>query len=79
MVAEHEEQLLRHYHTQLHAAYAELRSTPLDYSYGQMTIHYGLSMLDYVRFMAGWGFWGNSAWAQRRARALLQHTKALQL
>ena len=34
---------------------------------------YKLALLDYVRFMAGWGFWGsNSGYAENRTRALLR-------
>lgn len=32
---------------------------------------YEICLLDYVRFLAGWGFWGDVAYAKRRASALL--------
>jgi hypothetical protein len=32
---------------------------------------YELSLIDYVRFMAGWGFWGQDRYAQKRALGLL--------
>jgi hypothetical protein len=33
--------------------------------------HFELSLVDLCRFMAGWGWWGASRWAQRRAREVL--------
>lgn len=33
---------------------------------------YELCLLDYVRFMAGWGFWGNDGYARKRAMSVLQ-------
>jgi len=33
---------------------------------------YELCLLDYVRFMAGWGFWGNDRYARQRATGLLR-------
>ncbi|EFJ50549.1 hypothetical protein VOLCADRAFT_88467 [Volvox carteri f. nagariensis] len=43
-----------------------------------MRRHFDLSLLDYVRFMAGWGMWGSGVdWAVRRARALLPHVGQL--
>eukprot|EP00887_Chlorella_sp_A99_P000427 scaffold17.g427.t1 len=44
-----------------------------NYGYEQLYADYRLAMLDYVRFMAGWGFWGtNTSWAERKARLFLQ-------
>lgn len=33
---------------------------------------YELCLLDYVRFMAGWGFWGNEKYAIQRVTGLLK-------
>lgn len=33
--------------------------------------HFELSLVDLCRFMAGWGWWGASRWAQKRAREVL--------
>ena len=32
---------------------------------------YELALIDFVRFMSGWGFWGNSNYACERVRALM--------
>ena len=42
------------------------------YSFEVLQEQYRLAMCDYVRFMAGWGFWGSAAsWAAARARQFL--------
>ena len=33
--------------------------------------HWKLSLVDWYRFMAGWGFWGNDQWAERRAKEVV--------
>jgi hypothetical protein len=41
------------------------------YPFQQMMQHYELCLIDYVRFMAGWGFWGNYAYAKTRTLHIL--------
>ncbi len=83
----HEEALLRGYHSRLlhhialqeaaddavlgHGAGSGSSDRPQRYTYGCLQRHYELCLLDYCRFMAGWGWWGNVGWTQRRARELL--------
>lgn len=45
------------------------------YTLDIMKQHYQLALLDYVRFMAGWGFWGNSSWAKKEAKKYLNEVK----
>lgn len=33
--------------------------------------HWELSIVDWYRFMAGWGFWGNASWVERRAKEIV--------
>jgi aminoglycoside phosphotransferase (APT) family kinase protein len=69
----HEQELLAHYHTRLHVHLAQLgRGEEHGYTGEVLQRHYELALLDYCRFMAGWGWWGNTGWARARARALLQ-------
>lgn len=42
------------------------------YSYEALFSDYQVALCDYVRWMAGWGMWGNASWAQARARTFLQ-------
>ncbi|KAJ3272540.1 hypothetical protein HDV01_005492 [Terramyces sp. JEL0728] len=41
------------------------------YTYDQFLQDFDLCLLDYIRFMDGWGYWGNSRWAVVRTRELL--------
>jgi hypothetical protein len=47
------------------------------YSSAVMDAQYKLAMLDYVRFMAGWGFWGSVRWAQSKAEAYMKELPGL--
>jgi aminoglycoside/choline kinase family phosphotransferase len=73
VVEQQEQQLLRYYHQKLQECLqAQGKADAAQrYTYDVMTAHFELCLLDYVRFMAGWGFWGNARWAQRRARQVL--------
>ena len=42
-------------------------------------IAWELSILDWYRFMAGWGFWGNDGWVERRARGIVESGRAAEL
>ncbi|KAI8593884.1 Ecdysteroid kinase-domain-containing protein [Geranomyces variabilis] len=42
-----------------------------DYTMDVLQSHLDLALIDWVRFMAGWGMWGNSAWAETKARQAL--------
>jgi len=79
----HEAEVLDYYHQQLHKHLAA-RSPgggggggEGSYTRQVMKRHFELALLDYVRFMAGWGFWGNAGWAQRRAKDILPRLPAL--
>lgn len=68
-----ESDMLRVYHTKLLSYLALFGTNPSDeaYTWEKLTKHYELSLLDYVRFMAGWGMWGNTEYAEQRALELL--------
>ncbi|PSR75315.1 hypothetical protein PHLCEN_2v9178 [Hermanssonia centrifuga] len=38
--------------------------------------HWEFAIVDWYRFMAGWGFWGNDRWTERRAREIVMKWKA---
>ncbi|KAJ3260091.1 hypothetical protein HK103_001167 [Boothiomyces macroporosus] len=54
--------LLKYYHQRL---------TIANYSFHEFVQDFDLCLLDYVRFMDGWGYWGNSRWAIKRTQQLL--------
>jgi thiamine kinase-like enzyme len=66
--AENERELLDFYFAELSA------SLPAGVSYPRPVFdaHWDLSVVDWVRFMAGWGYWGNDQWATRRAKEIVQ-------
>lgn len=79
-LARYEQDYLAHYReclakelTQLGRAEAAVR-----YDNAVMTKHLELAVLDYVRFMAGWGMWGSGLdWAVSRARVALPRVEQL--
>jgi hypothetical protein len=76
----YEQRLLAHYHRSLLARLRALgRAGGEAYTAEVLQRHYDLALLDYCRFMAGWGWWGNAGWARSRARALLQGAKLQEL
>ncbi|GFR41607.1 hypothetical protein Agub_g2331 [Astrephomene gubernaculifera] len=85
-----EAEYLSYYHSQLQerllviggGSGAEDGSSGADaaarYHAGVMRRHFELALLDYVRFMAGWGMWGSGLdWAVRRAREVLPRVQQL--
>ncbi|KAI9209298.1 uncharacterized protein BJ171DRAFT_454265 [Polychytrium aggregatum] len=63
-----ESQLLDFYHDQLtHLLGHRCRG----YDRSVLQLHYELALVDYVRFMAGWGLWGNSSWARHRVDEIM--------
>ena len=68
-----DDDLLRYYHDKL---LQELRrhgkaAAAESYSFEVMVAQYELCLLDYLRFMAGWGMWGNVRWLRERCKHIL--------
>lgn len=68
-----ERALLSHYGATLRARLRALgkREAAERYTDEIIAVHYDLAILDYCRFMAGWGFWGAADYAAARARSAL--------
>jgi hypothetical protein len=70
-----ERQVLAMYHERLVsyiAAYCEdEESKATDYTLEQLTMHYELCLIDYVRFMSGWSLWGNLNYAIGRTHEIM--------
>lgn len=47
-------------------------STEAEYDWETLWRHWELSILDWYRFMAGWGFWGNDRWVEKRAKEIIE-------
>ena len=66
--------LLAHYHASLTARLDALGkgAAAAAYTLGRvLPAHYDLAIVDYCRFMAGWGFWGAGRYARARCEAAL--------
>ena len=69
VLAQHEASLLHHYHSALVERLSAEQAAA--YTFNIFMDHFELSVADFVRFMAGWGFWGETAWADRKTEAVL--------
>ena len=44
-----------------------------EYEYGVFLRHYEVALVDWLRFQASWGFWGNTVWLEARVRYILKY------
>ncbi|TID27978.1 hypothetical protein E6O75_ATG00745 [Venturia nashicola] len=61
-----EEKLLKRYRDKLTQASGK------DYKWDVLVKHWERALVDWLRFQASWGFWGNTAWLEARVRHILQ-------
>ena len=68
-----EKELVQEYFERFSAAAVEngLNSTD-EYTFNTFWTHWELAIVDWYRFMAGWGFWGNDRWVERRAKEIVK-------
>lgn len=62
---EGEEKLLRFYLERLQ------RASGKSYEWDAFVRHWETALVDWLRFQASWGFWGNTEWLEGRARSIL--------
>lgn len=43
-----------------------------DYEWVVFVQHWEMALVDWLRFQASWGFWGNTDWLEARVRSILQ-------
>lgn len=48
-----------------------LQGQARDYEWGTFVRHWETALVDWCRFQASWGFWGNTRWLQARVRYIL--------
>ena len=63
---EGEKQLLERYREQL------VRLSGRKYDWDVFRRHWEIALVDWLRFQASWGFWGNKDWLQARVRSILR-------
>jgi len=69
-------ELLRFYHDHF-VRYAKMKSADLKYDFDAFLLDdYEIALLDYCRFMAGWGWWGNTSWAKGKMRDILDRRRS---
>jgi thiamine kinase-like enzyme len=44
-----------------------------EYEWELFVRHWEIALVDWLRFQASWGFWGNTEWLEARARSILQN------
>jgi hypothetical protein len=60
-----EKKLLQRYWTGLKAISGR------DYDWPTFLWHWEVALVDWLRFQASWGFWGNTEWLEARVRHIL--------
>jgi hypothetical protein len=45
------------------------------YEWETFVLHWETALVDWLRFQASWGFWGNTEWLEARARSILKDTR----
>ena len=68
---EHVDELLEYYHTELTNRLPPQAAE--EYTQDVMRRHFDLAVADFVRFMAGWGAWGNTRWAEKITRNVVSN------
>ena len=43
-----------------------------EYDWGLFVRHWETALVDWLRFQASWGFWGNTEWLEARVRSILR-------
>ncbi|KAH8723566.1 kinase-like domain-containing protein [Phaeosphaeriaceae sp. PMI808] len=61
-----EKKLLEHYWRRLKEV------SKKDYDWPIFVLHWEIALIDWLRFQASWGFWGNTEWLEARARSILK-------
>ncbi|KAI0966225.1 kinase-like domain-containing protein [Xylaria arbuscula] len=61
-----ERKLLERYHSNL------LAGTDKTYDWDTFVRHWETALVDWLRFQASWGFWGNTEWLEARVRSILK-------
>ncbi|KAJ5622992.1 hypothetical protein N7490_011597 [Penicillium lividum] len=64
-----ERQLLKRYHASL------IQGDPGLYEWESFERHWETALVDWCRFQASWGFWGNTEWLEARVRSILSDQK----
>ncbi|KAF3061395.1 hypothetical protein GL218_03053 [Daldinia childiae] len=67
-----EEMLLAYYHSKLTNGFKDAEGRKQEYGWSLFVRHWETALVDWLRFQASWGFWGNTEWLEARVRSILK-------
>ncbi|KAI0888050.1 phosphotransferase enzyme family protein [Annulohypoxylon maeteangense] len=69
---EGEKKLLEYYYSKLVSDFKDSRGRTQKYDWDVFVRHWETALVDWLRFQASWGFWGNTEWLEARVRSILK-------
>ncbi|OTA90532.1 hypothetical protein M434DRAFT_397902 [Hypoxylon sp. CO27-5] len=67
-----ERKLLKYYYSRLLSDFKDRQGRSQKYGWDDFVRHWETALVDWLRFQASWGFWGNTEWLEARVRSILQ-------
>ncbi|KAI0839742.1 phosphotransferase enzyme family protein, partial [Hypoxylon sp. FL0890] len=67
-----EKKLLEYYHSRLLRGFKDAQGRIQTYDWNEFILHWETALVDWLRFQASWGFWGNTEWLEARVRSILK-------
>lgn len=67
-----EKSLLAYYHSKLVDGFKDSEGGLIEYRWEDFVRHWETALVDWLRFQASWGFWGNTEWLEARVRFILK-------
>ncbi|KAI0139086.1 phosphotransferase enzyme family protein [Hypoxylon sp. NC0597] len=67
-----EKKLLEYYYSRLPGNFKDPQGRSQKYDWDDFVRHWETALVDWLRFQASWGFWGNTEWLEARVRSILQ-------
>ncbi|KAI1380411.1 phosphotransferase enzyme family protein [Hypoxylon crocopeplum] len=67
-----EKRLLEQYYSNLLNGFEDSNGRSLKYDWDAFVRHWETALVDWLRFQASWGFWGNTEWLEARVRSILK-------
>ncbi|KAI1141500.1 phosphotransferase enzyme family protein [Hypoxylon sp. FL0543] len=69
---EGEKKLLEYYHSRVTTGFKDAQGGVRAYGWDDFIRHWETALVDWLRFQASWGFWGNTEWLEARVRSILE-------
>ncbi|KAI2463726.1 phosphotransferase enzyme family protein [Annulohypoxylon bovei var. microspora] len=70
---EGEKKLLEYYYSKLVSDFRDSQGRKQKYDWDVFVRHWETALVDWLRFQASWGFWGNTQWLEARVRSILKN------